>query len=110
MKKTIENFEKVEKFLFNLLLGSYVVNMLVLSVIILSDGNVSLWLMVLIVPVGLYYVAVFVIYIYRLIVYYNAKPKLEVQIWRTIVGILISPLGLLFTFFNYMVIVLVNIW
>ncbi len=110
MKKLPENFEKIEKLLLNLLIGSYVVNLLVLAIIMLSEGNVGMWLMTLVLPVALFYIAAFFIYIYRVIVFFNITPKPEIKIWRSVLGILVSPIGLLFTFFNYMVIVLANIW
>ncbi len=110
MEKIAKNYSKYESILFNILTGMFVVNVLTLSLIILSDGDITIWLMALVLPAGIFFIVGFFVFIYLLVVYNLNKLGPDVRIWKTVTGLLLSPIGLLFSFFNYMIIVLANIW
>jgi len=110
MQKIKENYSKYENILFNILIGMFIVNVLTFAIIILSDGNIWIWFMALVLPAGIFFLVGFFIFIILFVVYYQNKLSPEIKVTKTIAGILLSPLGLLFSFFNYMVIVLANIW
>ena len=110
MNKLNENFSQTEKLLLNILLGTFLVNILVLSIIILLDGNIPIWFMFIVLPVGIYYIIIFFVYIYRVSIFYSSEHGKEVEIWRSGLGIFLAVIGFVFSFFNYMVIVVTNIW
>ncbi len=110
MKKTIENYSKYESILFNILGFAFIANILTLAFFIVSDGNIPLWLMALVLPAAIISFSAFFLFIYLLVIFLKGKLSEDIKVWKTITGLLLSPLGLLFSFFNYMVIVLANIW
>lgn len=110
MNKLKENFSKMENLFFYILLGTFVFNILALLIIYILQGEGLVWLLVIVLPIAIYYIVIFFVYIYRLVIYFQSSNKEEVSIWKSVVGLLLSPIGLLFSFMNYMIIVLSNIW
>lgn len=110
MKKIVENFSKLENLLFNIMIGAYIANVLTLAIIVISDGKISIWLMSLVLPAAIFFFFGFFIFIYLLVIYTKNDLGKEIKIGKTVAGILLSPLGLLFSFFNYIIIVLANIY
>lgn len=110
MKKTIDNFSKIENVLFNTFVGAFIINILVFVIIIFSSENLSLWLLLLIIPAALTLLVIFIYSFYLLVVYHKNNLGPEIKTWKTVVVVLLSPIGFLFSFFNYMVIVFANTW
>lgn len=110
MNNLKENFTKIENILFNILMGTFAANFITLGIIYILQGRVPLWMMAIVIPLGIYYIVIFFVYIYRLIIYSKAENKAEFKITKSIIGLILSPVGLIFSFFNYLIIVLANIW
>lgn len=108
--KLNENFQKNEKLLFYILLGTYLIDALTLFIIFLSNGDIPEWLFLFVLPLGLYYIIIFFVFIYRVYTFYKSDHEAGDEIWRSILGLLLSVIGLLFTFFNLAIILVANIW
>ena len=110
MDKLSENFSKNGILLFKILLGTYLINIVVLSMIILSEGDIPFWLIFLVLPVGIYYIVMFFVYLYRVSIFYNREHGKEVVIWRSGLGIFLAVVGLAFSFLNYVIIAIANVY
>ncbi|MFK5883885.1 MAG: hypothetical protein QM489_06015 [Candidatus Izemoplasma sp.] len=110
MKNLKESFESLESLFAKVLGGAFLLNALLLALLFILQGEVPIGLAFVSLFLGLYHLVFFFVYIYRVIVYYQAENNKQYRITYSIVGIVVSPIGLLFSFFNYMIIVLSNVW
>ena len=110
MKKLKDTFTKFEKLLFFIIIASFIINALILGILYLLNGEVPQWLLIFVMPLGLYYILVFFVYVVRIYLYFTSERDEAVQIWRSILGVFLSILGLLFAFLNMLIITLANIW
>ena len=110
MNNLKENFESQELLFSKILGGAFSVNAMMLLLLFILQGEVLIALAFITLILGIYHLIFFFIFIYRVIIYYQAKNKDDYSITYSIVGIIVSPIGLFFSFFNYMIIVLSNVW
>lgn len=110
MKDLREDFKDRELLYWKLISFAFVINIITLVILFILQGDVPIELIVLPIVTGLFHVVTFVILIYRTYIFYTSKKDESIQIWRSITGVALSPLGLLFSFFNYAIIGLANLW
>ena len=109
MKKLVENYQKFENILFNILIGMFIINITTLVLIILSNGHIWIGMAALVLPSGIFFLGSFIAFIFLLIAHNKNNLYPDIKKSKTIIGLLLSPLGLLFSFFNFMAIILINI-
>lgn len=110
MRELRKDFSVRELIYWKILMWSFGINGLMLALLFFLQGEVPIFLAFIPLIVGIYHIVSFFIYIYRTYIYYDSKDKEGIDIWRSITGIALSPVGLLFSFFNYMIVVLANVW
>lgn len=110
MNNIKDDFDVKELLFAQILGGAFALNAILLLLLLVLQGEVPIALALITVVIGIYHLVFFFIYIYRVITFYQAKNKADYNITYSIIGIVLSPLGLIFSFFNYLIIVLSNIW
>ena len=110
MRELRKDFSERELIYWKILMWTFGINGLTLLLLFFLQGDIPFMLLFVPLILGIYHIVSFFIYIYRIFIYYDSKDKEGIKIWRSITGIALSPIGLMFSFFNYMIIVLSNVW
>ena len=109
MENTKNSSTKFENFLFNILIGVFIFNIVLLAFVVILDGNIWFSLIWGILISGLFCLFGLFAYIVLLIKKPNNQQSKKKGKGRLIIGIILFLIGSFFSFFNMVVIILINL-